>query len=151
MKTCTKCKREFPATREYFYSDSRKSDGLYCRCKGCHYKTTENYRHKNPHVGKECAKKYRATVAGRVNRILDSIRQRCYNESSVGYEYWGGKGITLEFTRQELVNWLSENNIDPRGLDIHRIDTDGNYSLSNIEFLTRSEHTVFHNSRRVYL
>lgn len=34
MKTCTQCHREYPTSE--FYVDSRKKDGLYSVCKGCH-------------------------------------------------------------------------------------------------------------------
>ena len=38
MRTCSKCKGEFPATTEYFYTDERpnqRKDGLHSWCKGC--------------------------------------------------------------------------------------------------------------------
>ena len=35
MKTCHKCKREFPATPEYFYRDKKARDGLRSSCKIC--------------------------------------------------------------------------------------------------------------------
>lgn len=35
LKICTKCKRELPATLEYFYADKRVKGGLLSRCKEC--------------------------------------------------------------------------------------------------------------------
>jgi hypothetical protein len=35
MKTCAKCKIEFPATTEYFYKNKQNKDGLYSYCKKC--------------------------------------------------------------------------------------------------------------------
>ena len=35
-KQCCHCGREFPRTKEYFYSDSRNKDGLFGRCKECY-------------------------------------------------------------------------------------------------------------------
>jgi hypothetical protein len=32
-KICTKCKRELPATREYFHKHKGSKDGLNCWCK----------------------------------------------------------------------------------------------------------------------
>lgn len=38
MKTCVRCKQEFPETKEYFNKDSHNKDGLYSRCRKCHNK-----------------------------------------------------------------------------------------------------------------
>lgn len=35
IKKCNRCKRELPATKEYFYSDKSKKDGLTTLCKKC--------------------------------------------------------------------------------------------------------------------
>ena len=88
----------------------------------------------------KAATKYRKTFAGYAALLISRIKQRCNNQYS-------GRGIKLCFTRVELLGWLKENNIDPRGLDIHRIEFNGNYTLGNIEFLTKSEHTILHNTR----
>ncbi len=39
--------------------------------------------------------------------------------------------------------------IDPRGLEIHRIDNGGHYEPGNIEFLTKLEHVNVHVEMRV--
>src|SRR5712691_10468644 len=52
QKTCYKCKKPFPATLDFFYSDKRKKDGLSSRCKQCRevgrkprYIPREGYKH----------------------------------------------------------------------------------------------------------
>jgi len=35
VKICSKCKREFPKTLEYFRQDKYRPDGLTCQCKEC--------------------------------------------------------------------------------------------------------------------
>lgn len=35
LKRCTQCGNEYPATTEYFHSDSSRFDGLHCYCKPC--------------------------------------------------------------------------------------------------------------------
>ena len=35
MKTCRKCRKEYPATLEYFHYDSKVKSGLRARCKKC--------------------------------------------------------------------------------------------------------------------
>ena len=159
MKKCSKYETEYPARTEYFYLDKRAKDGLGSQCKQCHGECGKKYRdtHKNEvvehnrkyhtihrveRVGRD--NEHRKTIPYRITKILSGIKQRCYNHNCDCYKHYGGRGITLEFTRKELEDWLSENNIDPRGLDIHRKDNDGNYTLDNIEFLTHSEHTTLH-------
>ncbi len=41
MKICSKCKKEYPATAECFYRNSKRKDGLAIWCKSC---TREYYR-----------------------------------------------------------------------------------------------------------
>ena len=43
LKTCYRCKLEFPPTHEYFAKDARSKDGLQCCCKQCN----KVYRQRN--------------------------------------------------------------------------------------------------------
>ena len=173
MKTCSKCKNEYPAMSEYFYSDKRAKDGLQSSCRDCSkayhilHRTKGNARSKawrrshkteakaykkvwyKSHKTEVVAytKRYYSTIAGHIDRLMGNIRERCYNPNCKYYKNYGGKGITLKFTKQELTAWLSENGIDPRGLQIHRKDNDGNYALDNIEFLDRSKHIILHENK----
>lgn len=36
-KTCTKCKEQLPADREFFYGDRGEKDGLRSICKACYH------------------------------------------------------------------------------------------------------------------
>jgi hypothetical protein len=46
MKTCTKCKQDYPATNDYFCRDSTKSDFLHSHCKVCSKKNKVEYHAK---------------------------------------------------------------------------------------------------------
>lgn len=35
LKPCSKCKKEYPATVEYFHRNKYRKDGLHNQCKGC--------------------------------------------------------------------------------------------------------------------
>ena len=48
MKTCTKCKTEFPATSEYFYKHKITKDKLRTACKSCTDKANVAYKKANP-------------------------------------------------------------------------------------------------------
>lgn len=43
MKTCSKCKKEFPATPQYFFRCKTKSSGLRPDCKACRQKQRKEY------------------------------------------------------------------------------------------------------------
>ncbi len=47
LKTCTKCKKELPATKEYFHSQKKGKYGVRSHCKKCHYKCNIDYNSKN--------------------------------------------------------------------------------------------------------
>lgn len=48
MKTCSKCKQEFPSTSEYFTLDKRKKYGLASECRPCKNKRMSNWVKNNP-------------------------------------------------------------------------------------------------------
>lgn len=174
IKRCTRCDREYPATTKYFYKEKRFKCGLQSWCKECvriaainHYRenrekcceTAKKYRQENPEKISDCKKKYcqdnrekiskklkkyRQTFRGFISQLVINIKQRCTNPKTVNYKNYGARGIKCEFTFNGLYNYLVSSNIDPRGLQIHRINNDGNYTLKNIEFLDRDEHRQLH-------
>lgn len=148
-KTCTKCGREYPATAEYFYRHNTGKGGLRPDCKKCWCIATKIRYENNREKCYGCQKKYQKTFRGYVGRIIIRIKQRCTNSNCRAYKNYGGRGIRCLFTVDELYGWLTANNINPRGLCIHRINNDGNYTLDNITFLKRNEHTKLHSKVRV--
>lgn len=154
-KNCTRCGDNLPATLVYFGKHKLHKDGLQSWCKQCKRVGDAIYRRRHLEQVRESGrryywqhlervKKYRTTIKGHLTRLINSIKQRCYNTRNVDYKYYGARGIELEFTRNELENWLLENKIDPRGLDIHRKDSSKNYDLDNIEFLGHVDHAKLH-------
>ena len=55
IKVCVKCKRELPATAEYFHRESMTKDGLRCRCKVCRREEIRKYHQSEE--GKSVARK----------------------------------------------------------------------------------------------
>ena len=162
-KICTSCKQPFPATAEYFYKDKSRRDKLHPYCKKCQLMYSQQYRCKNrkkiQHSRRKSYKQnpskeilrnnqYKRTLKGYVVNLISSIKYRCCNPDCFAYKYYGSCGIKLRFTCVELLQWLGENQIEPRGLEIHRIDNNKDYTLSNIEFLTKKEHTIIHHTQR---
>ena len=82
-----------------------------------------------------------------MNNPLYSVRygmiERCENTKSVGYKNYGGRGIKVckkwrndETGLQNFTIW-AKNNGYKKGLELDRIDNDGNYKPLNCRFVTR--------------
>lgn len=70
------------------------------------------------------------------------IRRRCNNPSVNGYERYGGRGITVceEWAEsfEAFMAWATANGYK-EGLEIDRINNDGNYCPENCRWVTRYE------------
>ena len=73
-------------------------------------------------------------------RILSQMKTRCYNSNYEHFKYYGGKGVTIHKDwLDDFVNFKewSLNNGYQDGLEIDRIDRDGNYCPQNCKWSTR--------------
>ena len=141
LRVCSKCRRGYPPTTEYFHADKQKKDGLRPRCKNCRKEYSRRYHQLHREERSKYYKQWRNTIWGYLREVHRNIRKRCTDPKRHNFKNYGGRGIKLEFTHQQLYDWCITNSIDPTGLTIDRIDNDGNYALDNIEFITRSENS----------
>lgn len=80
----------------------------------------------------------------RIAKILDGMKQRCYNPNTTGYENYGGRGIKVcdewlgEQGIETFIQWALNNGYDSK-LTIDRIDVNGNYEPSNCRWSTIKE------------
>jgi len=140
-KTCPKCGRA--KTIGEFGKDRHKKSGHNCYCKICCRKAQQLWSKNNRDKLLIYSEKYRKTLKGYIVKVVADIKQRCFNKNNPRYGDYSG--IKLYFTSGELCQWCLDNHVDPRSTNIHRMDSDGDYTLDNIEFLTKSEHTILHN------
>lgn len=81
----------------------------------------------------------------RLRKVWNSIKQRCYNPNSQEYRSYGGRGIKMcdewRNSSKVFIEWALNNGYSI-GLDVDRIDNNGNYEPSNCQFLTRSENVL---------
>lgn len=82
--------------------------------------------------------------------IWAGMVHRCQDINNIGYSLYGGRGIKV------CDRWLDINNFIEdmyptyiKGLEIDRIDNDGNYELSNCRWITRKENCNNRRSNRV--
>ena len=156
-KNCNRCGVEFPNTADFFYRKSAAKDGLQGWCKACAVEYQKQYCLSNKatlaqkkllysqtavgrSVKKRAMKKYMGTVSGHLCHVFNNMLNRCNNPKADGYHNYGGRGIKVCFKsfdefRNYIINILR---VDPRKLQIDRIDNDGNYESGNIRFVTQS-------------
>lgn len=72
-------------------------------------------------------------------KVFGSMKTRCYNANSPDYKNYGGRGIRICDTwlndRAAFIGWGEANGYGP-GLQLDRINNDGNYDPSNCRFVT---------------
>lgn len=80
-----------------------------------------------------------------IENVWFKIKQRCYNPKSNNYRAYGARGIRMcdEWLNNSkaFANWCLNNGYQI-GLEIDRIDNDGNYEPSNCQFLTKRENIL---------
>jgi hypothetical protein len=73
----------------------------------------------------------------RIYKVASGILQRCNNAKSTNYKYYGGRGVKclLGKTNKEVYESLLKVEGYREGLQIDRIDNDGNYELGNLRWV----------------
>ena len=81
------------------------------------------------------------TVREHLVSLFYRMNHRCSH-----HKLYVGKSIECRFeTVAELESHVTDElDVDPRGLDCHRIDNNGHYEPGNIEFLTKADHSWIH-------
>ena len=78
------------------------------------------------------------------NRILS----RCNNPNTPGYRNYGGRGIKCLITPEELKTlWIRDEAHLLKTASIDRIDSNGNYIISNCRYIERSANCSKHHTR----
>jgi hypothetical protein len=77
-----------------------------------------------------------------IHWVWQNMKKRCYNNKSSGYYRYGGRGITVcdEWANDFICfqKWALENGY-AEGLQIDRINNEGNYSPFNCRFVTKTQ------------
>lgn len=76
----------------------------------------------------------------RTYKSWTQIIQRCKNPNNTGYEYYGGRGITVcDEWLESFENFYEDMGECPEGYSIERIDVNGNYCKDNCKWITMNE------------
>ncbi len=141
MRTCIKCGKKKSLSK--FSKNSYDKSGFRSDCKTCASKVHKEYRltEQGKQVHRKSEKKYMQTIIGRLRHCFQNMKHRCNNPENIYYKNYGGRGIKCLFkSSNEFVDYvINKLHADARGLDIDRIDNNGNYEPGNIRFVTRKE------------
>lgn len=68
-----------------------------------------------------------------------SMKDRCKNPKSPGYENYGGRGISYDPSWEEFMSFYEDMGERPEGLELDRIDVNGNYCKENCKWSDATE------------
>ncbi len=100
-----------------------------CGCFGIEQRTLANRKHGHSSHGKPSG----------AYQSWYSMKQRCDNPKTPGFERWGGRGITYAAKWAEFASFLADMGDRPDGSQLDRINNDGNYEKSNCRWATPKE------------
>lgn len=73
VKTCPKCKKDFPATKEYFYTNNSNKDRLSWACKKCNNAYVDRWRKEKPKGHFNIQRKSRLKRLGFTPELFDQM------------------------------------------------------------------------------
>lgn len=71
--------------------------------------------------------------------IWAGMRKRCDNPTAENWKYYGGRGISYSPLWNDFRRFLLDMGECPEGLELDRIDNNGNYEPGNCQWITHLE------------
>ena len=112
------------------------------------YKKINSPREYRKYCSYECNKEFLINLKPWASRLRD-IKQRCLNKKNASYKNYGGRGIKLNITKEQIKEiWFRDKAYLMKKPSIDRINNDGDYEYSNCQFIELKENTLKCKGRR---
>lgn len=95
----------------------------------------------NPVKQQRPGQKTHGLIKHPIYKLWSGMIQRCTNKKMKQYRWYGGRGVSVYNPWRDFelfYEWCNDNGWS-RGLELDRIDNDGNYEPSNCRFVTHKE------------
>jgi hypothetical protein len=125
-----------------FKHDAQHHDTRYeCVCDCGVVRTIRRHCLKNRRSNgcRSCSKKTHGYWGTSTYVIWEGMKKRCSNPNTTHFEYYGGRGISVCDRWLKFENFLEDMGDRPQGMELDRIDNDGNYEKSNCRWITHKE------------
>ena len=120
------------------------------KCESCGKARTINKRSQTTALCRSCSITHHGMSRTKLYECHKNMRSRCNNINSIYYERYGGRGITVHKDWNKFIpfmEWALENGYQD-GLEIDRINNDGNYEPENCRFVTHIKNMNNRNHRK---
>lgn len=88
---------------------------------------------------KSCSHKKHGYHNTETYSIWQSMIQRTTNSNNRAWKYYGGRGISVCSRWLKFDLFLQDMGVRPEGLELDRIDTNGDYTKANCRWVTHSQ------------
>ena len=119
MKTCSKCKRGFPATLEFFHKNKLGKYGLNSKCKECKSQYQQDNREHRLKYFKQWYQDNKEQIAEQHRQYRKDNREKVYAKNAKLRAIKKGAKVGETFTRQDVLDkWGTDCHICKEPIDV---------------------------------